>query len=258
MIIEQDHLTVRLAETERDRLSAERLRYRVFVEELGGDGPLVDHEERLERDRFDRFCEHLVLVDKRRGAGQLDHVVGVYRLMTGAGAAAGEGFYSAGEYDLERLHATGRQLLELGRSCVHPDYRDGLALMRLWTGLGAFVQRTGAEILFGVASFHGTDVDPLAMPLSHLHHAHLAPEHLRVRAHADAFQRMDLMDPAAIDRVRAMRAVPPLIKSYLKLGGFVGEGAFVDRAFNTTDVCLVLDTARLSARDRARFSGSPA
>jgi putative hemolysin len=94
------------------------------------------------------------------------------------------------------------------------------------------------------------------MPLSHLHHAHLAPPELRVRARPEVFQPMDLLPEAQIDRVAAMRAVPSLIKSYLRLGGFVGEGAFVDHVFNTTDICLVLDTARLSERDLLRFSSS--
>lgn len=256
MHFDQDHLTIRLAETEDDRRAAERLRYRVFVEELGGDGPLVDHDGRFERDRFDHFCAHMVLVDARRDAGALDHVVGVYRLLPGDRADRIGGFYSEGEYDLGPLKGSGRRLLELGRSCVHPDYRSGLALMRLWQGLGAYVLETGAEILFGVASFHGTDVRGLAMPLAHLHHAHLAPPELRVRALPEAFQPMDLLSASEIDRVAAMRAVPSLIKSYLRLGGFVGEGAFIDKEFNTTDVCLILDTARLSERDRERFSGS--
>lgn len=255
MIIEQDQLTIRLAEIDVDKRAAERLRYEVFVEELGGDGPLVDHRNRLERDRFDPFCDHLILADGARDPASLSHVVGVYRLLSGAGAEKAGGFYSEGEYDLSRLKASGRSLLELGRSCVHPDHRDGLALMRLWRGLGAYAVRAGADILFGVASFHGTNVDVLSMPLSHLHYSHLAPEDLRVRARAEAFQRMDLLRADEVDRVAAMRAVPPLIKSYLKLGGFVGEGAFIDRDFNTTDVCLVLDTDRLSTRDRARFSG---
>ena len=251
----QDHLKVRLAETEQDRLSAERLRYRVFVEELGGDGPLVDHTGRFERDRFDPFYDHLVLVDTRRDAKALDHVVGVYRLMPGERVAEIGAFYSEDEYDISVLRRSGRRLLELGRSCVDAEYRHGLALFWLWTGLGDYVQRTGAEILFGVASFHGTDIKRLAMPLSHLHHAHLAPPELRVRARPEVFQRMDLLPEASVDRLAAMRAVPSLIKSYLRLGGFVGEGAFVDRVFNTTDVCLVLDTARLSERDLRRFSG---
>jgi putative hemolysin len=251
----QDHLKIRLAETDQDRSSAERLRYRVFVEELGGDGPLVDHAGRFERDRFDPFYDHLVLVDTRRDAEALDHVVGVYRLMPGERAAEIGGFYSEDEYDISVLKSSGRRLLELGRSCVDADYRQGLALFRLWTGLGEYVQRTGAEILFGVASFHGTDIDRLATPLSYLHSAYLAPPELRVRARPEVFQPMELLPKAQVDRVAAMRAVPSLIKSYLRLGGFVGEGAFVDRVFNTTDVCLVLDTARLSERDLRRFSG---
>lgn len=258
MIIDQDHLTIRLAETERDRRAAERLRYRIFVEELGGDGPLVDHEGRFERDRFDPHYDHLVLIDTRRDAEALDHVVGVYRLMPDERARAIGGFYSEEEYDLSVLFSSGRRLLELGRSCVHPDYRGGVALLRLWTGLGEYVMRTGAEILFGVASFHGTDIGQLAMPLSHLHYNHLAPPELRVRARPEVFQPMDLVPADMIDRPAAIRAVPSLIKSYLRLGGFVGEGAFIDRVFNTTDVCLVLDTARLSGRDRARFAGGPA
>ena len=102
------------------------------------------------------------------------------------------------------------------------------------------------------------DVSKIAMTLSHLHAAHLAPEELRVRARDAAFQRMDIVPEAEIDRLAAMQAVPPLIKSYLRLGGFVGDGAFIDWDFNTIDVCLILDTARLSDRDRNRFSGGGA
>lgn len=255
MLNDPKNLHVRLAETTRDRLAAERLRYRVFVEELGGNGLMVDHENRFERDRFDEHYDHLILVDEARSAEELDHVVGVYRVMPADRANAIGGFYSEAEYDLTPLVASGRKLLELGRSCVHSDYRDGQALLLLWQGLGAYVEASGSEILFGVASFHGTDVEALAMPLSHLHAKHLAPPELRVRAQPDVFQAMDLMPPEKIDRVAAMRAVPPLIKSYLKLGGYVGNGAYIDRVFNTTDVCLVLDTARISDRDRARFTG---
>ena len=125
----------------------------------------------------------------------------------------------------------------------------------LWSGLAGFVAEREIEILFGVASLHGTDVDALALPLSHLHNAFLAPPELRVRAHEAVYQPMNLVPADRIDRVAAMRAVPPLIKSYLRLGGFVGDGAFVDHAFNTTDVCLVMDTARMNASATARFTG---
>lgn len=256
MEIDDAHFRLRLAVREEDRLAAERLRYRVFVEELGGDGPLVDHQGRFERDEFDPVYDHLVLIDTRRDAGALDHVVGVYRLMTGEKAGKRGRFYSEGEYDLSVLISSGRRLLELGRSCVHPEFRSGLALRQLWSGLADYVLERDIEVLFGVASLHGTDVAALAPALSLLHHRHLAPPELRVRAVKRAYQPMDLIPEDRIDRVSAMRDVPPLIKSYLRLGGFVGDGAFVDHAFNTTDVCLVMDTARMSAGARARYAGS--
>jgi L-ornithine Nalpha-acyltransferase len=253
MIVDDPHLHLRLAEAEPDILAAQRLRYRVFVEELGGDGPMVDHDRRLERDTFDPWFDHLILVDDRRDARALDHVVGVYRVMRGDQAAAGQGFYSSGEYELGPLMGTGRRVLELGRSCVDAEYRGGAAMLHLWTGLADYVRRHRIEILFGVASFHGTDPRAFAQALSYLHHHHLAPPELRVRARAERFARMDLIPRDAIDRPAAMRETPSLIKAYLRLGGVVGEGAWIDRTFNTTDVCLVTDTARLNQRQRAIY-----
>jgi L-ornithine Nalpha-acyltransferase len=258
MIVEDPHLHLRLAATEADVLAAQRLRYRVFVEELGGDGPLVDHGAGLERDAFDDTCDHLLLVDDRRDVRSLDHVVGVYRLLRDDQAAAGQGFYSAAEYDLGPLVGSGRRLLELGRSCVHADYRGGTAMLHLWSGLADYVRRHGIEVLFGVASFHGTDPAAFAQALSFLHHHHLAPVDLRVTARYDSYAAMDLVPASAIDRLAAMRQTPALIKAYLRLGGFVGEGAWIDRAFCTTDVCLVMDTARLDARRSAIYAGTGA
>ncbi len=249
------HLMLKLARDEADLIGAQRLRYGVFVEELGGDGALVDHAARLERDRFDPFFDHLVLIDTRRDPAALDHVVGVYRLLSDAGAAQAGQFYSEDEYDLSALRTSGRKLLELGRSCVHADYRGGTAMFRLWQGLARYVRAEGIEVLFGVASFHGTDPAALAAPLSLLHHCHLAPEALRVRAAPEHFQRMDLLPAEAVDRVAAMRAMPALIKAYLRMGGCVGEGAYIDHAFNTIDVCLVLDTALVSEAQWARYTG---
>ncbi|RMD89802.1 MAG: GNAT family N-acetyltransferase [Alphaproteobacteria bacterium] len=245
---------LRLAADEADRRAAQRLRYDVFVRELGGDGPLVDHARGLERDRFDAHADHLMLLDRAREARGLSPVVGVYRLMREEQARAAGGFYSAAEYDLAPLLGSGRRLLELGRSCLHPEYRGGAAMMHLWGGLAEYVERHGIELMFGVASFHGTDVAALAEPLSLLHARHLAPEEIRPRALPGHFQSMDLVPRDQIDRRRAMLATPALIKAYLRLGGFVGEGAFVDHAFNTTDVCLVLDTARLNPRQREIYT----
>lgn len=245
---------LRLAQGERDLRAAQRLRYEVFVAELGGDGPEVDHDARLERDAHDPYYDHLLLVDTRRDPARLEDVVGVYRLLPDTRAESAGGFYCAGEYDLTLLLASGRRLLELGRSCVHRDYRGSTAMFHLWNGLAAYVAEHGIEILFGVASFHGTDVARLAQPLSYLHYNHLAPEDLRVRALPGHYTAMDLLPPEAVDRRTAMVETPALIKAYLRLGGFVGDGAFVDRPFNTTDVCLLMDTARMSDRHRGYYS----
>jgi putative hemolysin len=249
MNAEPTRLEASMARDAGELRQAQALRYRVFVAELGGGGPGVDHAAGIETDGFDPFCRHLLLRDGER-------VVGVYRLLDGAGAARAGRFYSETEYDLAPLRRSGRRLLELGRSCLDPAYRGGSGMMTLWLALAGIVADEGIEILFGTASFHGTDVAALAPQLSLLHHRHLAPAEIRPRSLA--FQRMDLMDEAAIDRTAAMLATPALIKAYLRLGGFVGEGAYVDRDFNTTDVCLVLDTARMNERQRAIYArGAP-
>ena len=242
--------SLRLATTAEDLTAAQRLRYEVFVAELGGDGPLVDHANRLERDAFDPWFDHLVLIDNRRDPAGLDHVVGAYRIMPCDRIAQAGQFYSAEEFDLTPLLASGRKLLELGRSCVHADHRGGAAMFLLWNGLADYVLERGIEILFGAASFHGTDPVALAAPLSWLHHHHLAPPEMRVTARAPHRQEMNLIPRDRLDRKAAMAATPALIKAYLRLGGFVGQGAWIDHAFNTTDVCLVMDTAAMSAKHR--------
>lgn len=236
--------TVRFAQNEADLLAAQRLRYRVFVNELGGDGEDVDHDIGLERDRFDPHCKHLLLIDPARPEG--DNAVGVYRLLDRDGADSAGRFYCDSEYDLSPLQNSGRPLLELGRSCLEADHRGGTAMYLLWHALADYISAQGIEILFGVASFHGTDPETLAAPLSWLHHHHLAPEPLRARSRV--MQPMDLLPKAELERKAAMLQTPALIKAYLRLGGVVGEGAFVDHEFNTTDICLIVDVTAADSR----------
>lgn len=242
--------TTRLARDPADLQAAQALRYDVFVRELGGGGVMVDHDTGRELDRFDAFCDHLLTIHEPTGA-----VIGVYRLMRADQALRAGQFYSEDEYDLTVLTSGGRRLLELGRSCIHRDFRGGLAMYHLWSALSAYVSDHQIAVLFGVASFHGTDVAQIAEPLAQLHHAHLAPPDIRVRARSDRFQPMDLMPAQSIDRRAAMKQTPALIKAYLRLGGFVGEGACIDHAFNTTDVCLVLDTDRMNTRQKQIYTG---
>lgn len=242
--------TVKIADTDEELRAAQTLRYEVFVRELGGGGALVDHEQGLEKDRFDPFYDHMIARDDSTG-----EVIGVYRLLRDDQAGQIGQFYSEDEYDLTPLKQSGRKLLELGRSCLHADYRGGTAMFHLWNGLAKYVQRHKIEILFGVASFHGTDVQALAQPLSMLYHNHLAPQDLRVRTQPEHFQTMNLLPADQLDRRKAMLEVPALIKAYLRLGGCVGDGAFIDHAFNTTDVCLIMDTERMNARQRKIYGG---
>lgn len=252
MSAHQPDFHLKLADCAAEIEAAQRLRYHVFVEELGADGPEVDHTLTLEADRFDAHAEHLLLIDRTQSFNS--GVVGTYRLVSDARATAAGGFYSASEFDLSPLIASGRSLLELGRSCVLDEYRGGTAMFELWAGLANYVTTRGIDILFGVASFHGTALDALAQPLSYLHRNHLAPDALRVVASGPDARSMDLIAPDQIDRRAALLAIPPLIKAYLRLGGMVGQGAWIDRAFNTTDVCMILDVQQMPARQRALYA----
>jgi len=251
MQIDLSRYRVKLAESEAERAGAQRLRYRVFVEEMGARATPEEAAGRREWDDFDPWFDHLILLSlDPEIADPLDRVVGVYRLMRGEVAAAGPGFYGAGEYDLTLIAQSGRAAVELGRSCVAREHRGGPAMHLLWNGLASYVIEREMELLFGVASFHGTDPAPLAEALAYLHHEHLAPPDLRVRAQPAHYLDMNLMPREAIDAPRALQAIPALIKAYLRLGGFVGDGAYVDRDFNTIDVCVVMDTARMTERYR--------
>lgn len=249
MKLDTGRYSVRLAETDEERAGAQRLRYRVFVEEMGASATPEQAAARREWDAFDPFFDHLVLIDRSAGIlDPLDRVVGVYRLMRDEAARAGPGFYCASEYDLSRILDCGRRTVELGRSCVAREHRGGVSMHLLWNGLAEYVLGRDLEVLFGVASFPGVDPAPIREALAFLHHAHLAPIDLRARALPAGFVDMGAIPETAVDPVRALRAIPPLIKAYLRLGGFVGEGAYIDRAFNTVDVCVVMDTGRMTER----------
>ena len=255
MRIEAGRFAVRLAESDSDVEAAQRLRYRVFVEEMGATANPDDGACRRERDRFDPYFEHLLLIDNESENPDVESgVVGVYRLMRGARAREGIGFYGQDEYDLEKLVNYPRETMELGRSCVDLEHRGGAGMHLLWTGLGEYVSKHDISIMFGVASFHGDDPEPLAQALSYLHHNHLAPDDLRVRTVEEHYVAMNILPAEQVEKIEAMRQIPALIKAYIRLGGFVGDGAYVDYDFNTVDVCLLMDTARMVQRYRSFYS----
>ena len=240
-------LHVRLAETEAEIDAAMALRYRVFYEEMSARPS--EEVARLKRDfdEFDAHCDHLIVLDDDLGAGPAS-VVGTYRMLRRAGAARVGGFYSAAEYDIDRLIAEPGEILEMGRSCIDFAHRTRRAMQVLWRGVSAYVLSNDIAFLFGCASLNGTDPEAIALPLAYLHHNHLAPERYRPIAVKDRYVDMDLVPADRIDPRAAVRDLPPMIKGYLRLGGSVGDGAVIDHAFNTVDVCVIVDVAVVSDR----------
>ena len=234
-------LQVRLAETAADIDAVQALRYRIFYESLGA-RPLPEMlRRRRDFDRFDNDCDHLLVLDRGNGRGS-NPVVGTYRLLRRDAARRLGGFYSADEYDIAPIVAHEGEILELGRSCVDAAYRQRPAMQLLWNGIAAYVFHHDITLMFGCASLPGTDPEALATPLSYLHYYHLAPSALRPRALNERYVDMRRLSIGAIDPGRTLAALPPLIKGYLRLGGFVGDGAVIDEQFNTTDICVLVKT----------------
>lgn len=235
-------LNIRLAQNDADIDAAQALRYRVFYEELAAKPS--PETARLERDidPFDEICDHILVTDDAIGANGADAVVATYRLLRGSVAASFGRFYTSSEYDISNLFDLPGEMLELGRSCVDVRSRDHSTMQLLWRGIAAYVFHHDISLMFGCASLHGTDPRALALPLSYLYHFHLAPPAFRPRALPDLYVDMNLMRPDEVDPKTALAVLPPLVKGYLRLGGFIGDGAVIDEQFNTTDVCILVKT----------------
>ncbi len=247
-------LEVRFARDRKEVAAAQALRFRVFYEEMDARPDAVARASRRDADPFDDVCDHLLVVDHDLPATEA--VVGTYRLLREDVAADRGGFYSAAEYDLSPLtDGPSRRggLLELGRGCVHPAYRANATIQLLWRGITRYLEIHGIGVMFGCASFPGTRPDEHRVALSHLHGAHLAPVRCRVRARADRFVPMDTVPPGSYTLREAVRGLPPLVKAYLRLGAFVGDGVVVDHAFGTTDVFVLLFVDRIAPRYLDRF-----
>jgi putative hemolysin len=235
------NLGVRIATDAAEVDAVQALRYQVFYGEMGAVPGAEAARTGRDRDRFDEVADHLLVVDHAIGPGP-EGVVGTYRLIRQPAADRIGRFYSADEYDIAPIIGFPGHVLELGRSCVHPAYRNRAAMQLLWRGIAAYVFLHRIDLMFGCASLPGTDPDAVAEELTWLYHNHLAPPALRPRALPHRYVEMRRRDPAALDVRRVAAGLPPLIKGYLRLGGFVGDGAVIDAQFNTTDVAIVVKT----------------
>ncbi|ABS65195.1 conserved hypothetical protein [Parvibaculum lavamentivorans DS-1] len=257
-------LEVRLARSAPEIDAAQSVRYRVFYEEMSAKPDAETRARKRDFDRFDDICDHLLVVDHSlapagEGAGgdlPPEAVVGCYRLLRQEVAEREGGFYTASEFDIAPLLArhSGLNFLELGRSCVLKPYRNKPTVELLWHGIMHYVTEHKLDVMFGCASFEGTNPDALAAPLSYLAHNHAAPDDWKVRALPERYVEMNRMAKEDIDPREALRALPPMIKGYLRAGCYIGEGAVIDHQFGTTDVLILFPVAQISDRYLSKFS----
>lgn len=232
---------VRLAETAAEIDAAQALRYRVFYEEMTAKPTPEMAARRRDFDAFDEACDHLLVLDRRRGEGP-EGIVGTYRLMRRSAAARIGRFYSSAEYDVQPMIDYPGEVLEVGRSCIAKDARNTATMQMLWRGIALYSYHYNIQVMFGCASIPGTDPSQHSQALSYLYHNHLAPPEIRVRALASRYIEMNVLAPGTYDPRKAMARLPPLIKGYLRLGGFVGDGAVIDSEFGSTDVFITVKT----------------
>jgi len=241
--VEQPRFAVSVASNATEIEDALRLRWRVFVEEQGAsaDG---GSPSGIETDRFDAHCHHLIVRDLETG-----EAVGTYRVLMAAQARALGGFYTEQEFDLCGLAGHRQHIVEIGRSCVHPDYRSGVVITMLWTGLAGLILGTDARFLIGCASISLRDGGREAASI----YAKLAIENMSAPEY-----RMSPLTPLALDGMVLDEAVkpPPLIKGYLRAGGRIAGPPAVDMAFGTADLPMLLMLDRLTPRYARHFAGT--
>ncbi len=230
-------LITSLAHSQSEVLEAQRLRYKVFAEEMGANLPGTEFDQ----DAFDAYCEHLIVRERDE-----NKVVGTYRILSPIQAEKHGGYYAQTEFDITRLLHLSDRMVEVGRSCVHQDFRDGATISQLWGGLAQYMQQHGHEYLIGCASITMADGGHIAASLYHkLHKIHGAPAEYHV------FPRCPLPLHALNQHLDVQ--APPLLKGYLRLGAYIcGEPAW-DPEFNTADLLILLPMSRMNSRYARHF-----
>ena len=250
------NLGVKISTDADEIIAAQHLRYAIFFGEMGG----ISHNPEVAKqgrdfDAFDAFCDHLLVLDHNEEHPE-GKVVGTYRLLRREGMKKIGRFYTQSEFDVSRIIASPGEIVELGRSCVHPDYRNRAAMQLLWRGIGEYVAKFNINLMFGCASFKGTDIQEHALALSYLYHNHLTPEHLRPVTLPQFYHSMDILPPEQIDAKHALNEIPALIKGYLRLNGTIGDGVFIDRECNSTDVSVVVMSDLITDKYVKRYKGT--
>lgn len=236
-------LTARLAVSEEEIAKAQLLRQRAFFAE-------GEAQANCDRDQFDTHCDHLLVIDHSDPAAPNGAIIGTYRLLRQDRAIRAGGYCSQTEFDVRSLVALhpGRCFLELGRSCVLPQYRSTRTAELLWQGIWAYCRLHNIDTMFGCASFPGTLPARHAVPLSFLWNHARAEGNWAVNPVSSLAVSMDLVPAEAVSAKAALAAMPPLIKGYLRLGGKFSGSAVIDPQFGTTDVLVILRTEDIAER----------
>lgn len=240
-------LRVRLARSTDEIEAAQALRFEVFANEYGAE---LKGTTGRDVDRFDAICDHLIVIDTELPGSDRQRIVGTYRLLPQDRLGPNDGFYSNASFELDRLMARHheRRFVEMGRSCVLPAYRGKRTIELLWQGIWAYCRQNGHDVMIGCASFSGIDPAPHNQALAFLHHHAAAEGAWAVKARGQDAIPMDTVPAEDIDLKAAMRALPPLIKGYLRLGARFATQAMPDPAFSSIDVLVILPVEQISPR----------
>lgn len=214
---------------------AQKLRYQNFFGQAGD-------SNKIDEDTFDKICDHLIVLDKSKSN---NFVVGTYRLLLNSHFSKKFRMYTETEFNLDNLKKGNKKILEVGRSCVHPHYRDGRIIRLLWKGLASYISQTSSDYIIGCACFNETNPEKIRNELSYLYHYHRAPKNIIAKAIESKAVNWNFIKAKNIDIINVYKQLPPLIKAYLRVGSWIGDGAVLDKKFRTIDVCIILKTKNI-------------
>ena len=243
------NFTVKIAETDFEIKKAQHLRYKIFLKDKKTKNNPINNLFKRDFDFYDKVSDHIIIIDNN--INNNENVVGTYRLLRGNFAKIYKGFYTEQEFDISNLkkHFSNSNMLELGRSCVHVDYRSGIILKLLWQGISNYINNYKIKILFGCASFHGTDPKKFRNEFNLLRKNFCLNDDFNVKS----LQKNPIHFQTLQDEKMVFKNLPPLIKGYLRAGGMMSKDYFIDKEFNTIDFCVVVFTDQIIDRYKNKF-----
>ena len=243
------NFTVKIAETDFEIKKAQHLRYKIFFKNKKAKNKPINNLFKRDFDFYDKVSDHIIIIDNN--INNYENVVGTYRLLRGNFAKIYKGFYTEQEFDISNLkkHFSNSNMLELGRSCVHTDYRSGIILKLLWQGISNYINDYKIKILFGCASFHGTDPKKFKNEFNLLRKNFCLNDNFNVKS----LQKNPIHFQTLQDEKMVFKNLPPLIKGYLRAGGMMSKDYFIDKELNTIDFCVVVFTDQIVDRYKNKF-----